>query len=107
MLASATWVCAILASAAVATVPVVTVTGTPYEVGYAVGKAQGASIAKALAADSELQSLLQFIRTGTGRHVLDAFVTTNRHAFPDYYEELAGLSDSSGIAFQTVLLNNL
>ncbi|KAL2636390.1 hypothetical protein R1flu_007869 [Riccia fluitans] len=78
-----------------------------YEMGFAIGMHFEAMIRSRLASDPHLSStLLPFANTEQGQHLVKLLSKNNRECYPDYWDELRGLADGSGVPFLSILLLN-
>jgi len=50
------------------------------------------------------QLLRPYAQTAEGAKVVEAYVATNRAAFPDIWDELRGMADGSGLGLETIVL---
>ncbi|GAQ77712.1 hypothetical protein KFL_000020730 [Klebsormidium nitens] len=89
-------------------IPAVHVSGSHYEIGHGIGERFAGMIKSRFEKDEKLNEiLLPYAATDAGRTVVDELSTENKKCYPRYWEELQGLADGSGIAFQQVLLMNI
>lgn len=88
-------------------IPSIYARGSHYEIGYAIGSSFQARFQSFLAHYDAMDSLLlPFYNSTVGRQVVDAFESANRKQYPEYFEELQGISDGSGVDFLKVMLLN-
>lgn len=96
--AAATAVVALLLCASAYSLPIVRVSGTPYEVGRGVGTQMRDTIQSYVAAWPIVQdTILPFIATADGEKAFNAFRSASAAAYPDIAEEIRGLGDGSGL----------
>ncbi|ETV89466.1 hypothetical protein H257_00737 [Aphanomyces astaci] len=79
-----------------------------FEFGEALGKQFRVEINDRLRLSSQLQGvLLPFYATPLGKSTYDKYLSAHNHTFPDYVEELQGISAGSGVPFSTLFLINI
>ncbi|KAL6071230.1 hypothetical protein QOT17_006250 [Balamuthia mandrillaris] len=84
------------------------VTDSHYSFGFQLGRTFQSRIKQFLADYPTLQkTLVPFVQTPQGRSAFDQFVSTAAAAYPDYLEELRGLSEGAQVPLSLVLLLNL
>eukprot|EP01121_Diplochlamys_sp_Union-15-3_P020271 TRINITY_DN786_c0_g1_i2.p1 TRINITY_DN786_c0_g1~~TRINITY_DN786_c0_g1_i2.p1 ORF type:complete len:375 (-),score=48.63 TRINITY_DN786_c0_g1_i2:86-1210(-) len=81
-------------------------TGTHYEIGRQLGLANKDRILDYMAT-TNVEDLLVWIQTGEGRDIYSGVFAASNARYPQYINELKGVSDGSGIAFDKILLLNL
>jgi len=84
------------------------VSGDHYGVGLAIGKTFASKIIEYVKNDDDLQDLfIPYYNTSDGRKVIDLFEKNNRLKFPQYFDEIMGMADGSGVPYYLLLLMNL
>ncbi|BFI30062.1 isopenicillin-N N-acyltransferase like protein [Marchantia polymorpha subsp. ruderalis] len=79
----------------------------PYEMGFTIGIHFEAMIRSRVACDPYLSSSLQpFANTKQGQHLVHLLSKTNSERYPEYWDELRGLADGSGVPFLSIILMN-
>jgi len=85
----------------------VTVSGTHYEIGFQLGNATKDLASQYLSDDASLREvILPFVKTSLGQVVLNSFVASHEIYFPEFMDELKGISDGSGVNLTTVFAVN-
>ncbi|CAI9736546.1 Hypothetical predicted protein [Octopus vulgaris] len=81
--------------------------GTHYDIGYTIGGQFSKQITNFCAQFPELKSsLLPYYNCREGRSIYEGFLASCNAAFPQYVEEIKGMSDGSGVAFEHLFLLN-
>ena len=87
--------------------PVFFTSGTHYEVGYAIGNQFSKQINTFCANFSLMKTtLLSYYDSPEGRGIFEGFLRTCSEEFPQYVEEIQGMSHGSGIPFEKLFLLN-
>ncbi len=85
-----------------------TVSGSHFEVGYAIGKRFASKIHQAFDNYAFFQQkLLPFHRTAEGQTRFKSYLKFNQSRYPDYLAELEGMAQGAGYPFEEMLLINL
>ncbi|XP_029648422.1 uncharacterized protein LOC115222216 [Octopus sinensis] len=88
-------------------IPLLFSAGTHYDVSYTIGGQFSKQITSFCAQFPELKSsLLPYYNCHEGRSVYEGFLASCNAAFPQYVEEIKGMSDGSGVAFENLFLLN-
>lgn len=78
-----------------------------YNMGFLIGQRFSGEIRSRLDTDLILQKqLLPFAKTLQGQQLLEALSDSNRKKFPNYWDELLGTAQGSGLPFLNILLLN-
>ncbi|CDP12108.1 unnamed protein product [Coffea canephora] len=78
-----------------------------YSMGFLIGHRFSGQIRSRLATDLILQNqLLPFAQTPQGRRLINALSENNQKKFPNYWNELLGTAQGSGVPFLDILLLN-
>lgn len=86
-------------------IPVLHVKGTHYEVGYNIGKCFASQIKSFCTLSPALKVVvLSVYETKTGRDMYEEYLDVTREHFPEYVEEIRGMSDGSGVSFEHLFL---
>jgi len=86
-------------------IPTLKVKGSHYDVGFQVGTHFSDRIANYIQNSEEVNKvLLPFSKTGEGRAAIEQFLTLNERAYPQYFDELRGLSQGSGVPLSTLVM---
>eukprot|EP01116_Phalansterium_solitarium_P005944 TRINITY_DN1826_c0_g1_i2.p1 TRINITY_DN1826_c0_g1~~TRINITY_DN1826_c0_g1_i2.p1 ORF type:complete len:389 (+),score=138.14 TRINITY_DN1826_c0_g1_i2:732-1898(+) len=89
------------------TLPQLTVQGTHYGVGLAVGKAFGDRISNFVEAYSGLNDIiLPYYNTTAGRKAIDSLIAANAKPFQRYMDEIRGMADGAGVPLLKLMLLN-
>ncbi|KAF0698015.1 Aste57867_11346 [Aphanomyces stellatus] len=79
-----------------------------YEFGQALGAQFKDKIAARILQSTQLQTtLLPFFATALGKATYDKYLATHNTTFPEFIEEIQGMSNGSGIPFSTLFLMNI
>ena len=80
-----------------------------YELGYCIGKNTKDLITKRWEASSHFQQLYEWITDNTtnGTSIFNTFLTNNQAQFPDYFDEIAGISNASSFDFNKIVMMSL
>ncbi|KAK4803132.1 hypothetical protein SAY86_001335 [Trapa natans] len=78
-----------------------------YQMGFLIGRRFSDLIMSRLSTDLILQNqLLPWARTPESCPLIEALGRSNRHKFPEYWDELVGMADGSGAPFLEIMLIN-
>lgn len=80
----------------------ITVSGSPYDLGYGLGQKAASAIAEASFATPQFRALEQWLDSAR----LKGLEAAARHAFPDHVREIEGIADGAGQPFEKVFLWN-
>ncbi|KAJ8736742.1 hypothetical protein PYW07_000013 [Mythimna separata] len=87
-----------------ATVPVIYVQGSHYDVGYDVGRTFSSVIKSFISSYENLRDFEKEYKTDTGRNAYDKTLTNMRKKFPYYVKEIQGVADGAGVPFYQLFL---
>jgi len=88
--------------------PELTVFGTHYEIGYAIGKTFSSRINGFVNSNQNLATvLIPFYNSVLGKQIFNEFLLLNKAAYPQYFDEMQGTADATGIPSWKLLLLNL
>lgn len=77
----------------------------PYEMGFLIGQRFSKQIRSRVATDLILQQhLLPFAKTPVSHPLIQALSNANREKFPNYWQELVGTAEGSGVPLLDVLI---
>ncbi|GAU94726.1 hypothetical protein RvY_06449 [Ramazzottius varieornatus] len=83
--------------------PMIFVRGTNFQVGFEMGRLMREHIQSFYANFEPLHQLfLPFLKTDKGQHVYDGYSNVVRDHLPQYFEEIRGISEGSGVPFDQV-----
>jgi len=89
------------------TLPQANISGTHYGVGFAIGKTFATRIQQfAQTYSNLLQVLIPYSQTSEGQSAVDAYLAYNAEIYPQYYDEIRGYSDGSGVPLWIMVLLN-
>jgi len=89
-------------------IPFYSVKGTHYECARTVGSLTREAIEKRIDLDQvDFSVLFDFVKTDSGRKILDDFSEQIRSIYPWYWDEFVGLADGSQIPLERILVLNL
>lgn len=87
--------------------PIYNLEGTHYEYSFKLGQLIKERIEKRMKKESkDLEPLFEFIKTDEGLKYFNAYTKTIQDELPWYYDELRGITDGSGAAFNKILVLN-
>ncbi|KAJ3701100.1 hypothetical protein LUZ61_004805 [Rhynchospora tenuis] len=82
--------------------------GSSYEMGYLIGERFSNVIRSRVEKDLILQQqLFPFASTAEGKSLVEALETSNKERYPQYWDELVGTAQGSGVPLLHILLLNL
>ncbi len=94
--------------AAQRTFPVLEVTGSYYDIGFQIGKHFANNIKSVMKKRASwLEELYSVYKTPEGRDYTEKLKEALKDNFPEYLEEIRGMSDGSGIEFNTMWLMSI
>jgi len=83
-----------------------TVSGSHYEVGRAIGKTFSSRIQGFFDNSSDFnQWMLPFAQTEKGKQIIENYTVFNQMLYPQYFEELQGMADGSGLPYSNFVLS--
>ncbi|KAG9149217.1 hypothetical protein Leryth_003207 [Lithospermum erythrorhizon] len=78
-----------------------------YHIGFLIGQRFSNQISSRMSTDNILKDqLIPFVQTQEGQTLLQALKETNQKKYPDYWNELLGTAEGSGVPFLEILLVN-
>jgi len=84
------------------------VQGDHYQVGFQIGETFKDRFVKYFSVDSTInQVLIPFYNTPQGKRLFNQFVKINQEAYPNYFDEMRGYADGSGVPLYKIWLMNL
>ena len=84
--------------------PVLEVSGSHYNIGYAIGKQFQPQIAASFTSMQGLMSLVDDLITQDSNRFYQCYVDTVRSLYPQFIEELEGMADGSGFPFRNFFI---
>jgi len=78
-----------------------------YDFGYQMGRHFIREIEHRMQSPDLVHRYLPFYQTDRGKQVYQAFLNTHFDTFPDYIDELKGISDGSGVPFDLIFIQNI
>ena len=81
--------------------------GTNYDFGLALGKQFSIEIKQRLKNNYELKELVKEFGEATGNPLYSYFISTHENAYPNYMDELRGISDGSNVPFDEIFINQM
>lgn len=89
------------------TLPMLEVSGSPYEIGQAIGKRFSGEIKQGFEARGKWWTDLKTFAEAQPKNVMETFVAAARKHAPSAFEELRGWADGSGLPLNDMLILNL
>ena len=86
--------------------PIYEAYGTYYEVGKQIGQQAGQRISTYININPDTATMKSYINTIKGAQEFAELIEYNEQYYPQYFEELRGISDGSGIDYNDILLIN-
>jgi len=94
-------------SAGEAILPCIEVSGTNYEIGYAVGKRFGENIFEGIRRRKKWFANLQALAKGEFARAFQGCIAAAKKQFPQYIEEIQGWADGAGVPFEDLMILNM
>lgn len=81
--------------------------GTNYDFGLALGKEFSIEIRERLSNNYELKMLVKEFGEATGNPLYSYFISTHENVYPNYMDELRGISEGSNVPFDEIFINQM